>query len=400
MPISLVTGLPGNAKTLMALEMLIDRAASEKRPVFYSGLKEFQIDDKRLKGTSWTEVDPTRWMDCPAGSLIFIDECQKTFRNRSLGSHPPLHVTELEEHRHRGIDFVMVTQHPGLIDPAIRKLTQHHYHMVRIFGMEASTIHKWDSVRDNCDKPGMRKDSQKRKWVFAKHLYGLYLSADQHTIKRSIPMRVKLLFAVPLVLAAAAYAVYGLTVGKAQKTDPAALELTSQNRPGGQPASLAPAQIAKFDPVQDARNYVAMNTPRIEGLPHTAPKYDELTKPVRVPIPAMCIQSGTLAQPTCKCFTQQGTPMDTSLQLCIGFARNGFFEEFDADKDRSDSARTRQSVAVMDRVPDRSYTPPSGSPRVLAMADTSPVSRLSGPPPMPRDRSSDRHERSAETGYQ
>ena len=79
---------------------------------------------------------------------------------------------------------------------------------------------------------------------------------------------------------------------------------------------------------------------------------------------------------------------------------NGFFEEFDADKDRQDTARTRQSVAVLERVPDRDYSPSRASPQVLALADTAHVSRLSGPPVMPRDRASDRQERSAETGYQ
>jgi len=49
------------------------------------------------------------------------------------------------------------------------------------------------------------------------------------------------------------------------------------------PASLTPA------------DYAAAYTPRIAGLPHTAPVYDEVTKPVVAPYPVACIASAASA---------------------------------------------------------------------------------------------------------
>jgi len=335
--IDLITGLPGNAKTLYTIGMVRDLAARENRPVFYSGIPQLTLD--------WQEIDPTKWMEVPPKAIVVIDEAQRIFRNRSLGAQPPKHVTELETHRHLGIDLVFITQHPSLIDPAIRRLAGRHRHMVRVWGMEVSTVHKWDSVRDNCDKPASRKDSEKTKWVFDKTLYKLYKSADEHTMKRSIPLRAKLLLLAPLVLLGCAFAVYKLTVGKHKAED--------QIPASAQSASTAPAAdkskphvdgVDKFDAKADMEHYVQMNTPRIEGLAQTAPKYDELTKPTRVPVPAACIQVAN----KCRCFSQQGTSLDVKYSMCIEFARNGFFQEFDPERDRRDTERTAQSIKVLE----------------------------------------------------
>lgn len=324
MAIMMITGLPGNAKTLYAIGFVKAWAEREGRPVYYSGIK-----DCTLPG--WLEFDPVKWMDCPAGSIIFIDECQKTFRNRSLGAHPPLHVTELEEHRHRGVDFVMITQHPSLVDPAIRKLTQTHKHMVRVWGMEVSTVHRWDAVRDNCDKPSARKDSEKLKWKFDRSLYGCYHSADLHTMKRRIPGRVWLLVSVPVLLLLAGYFVVQKVAPKKSPNSVASSALPVNVN------SVAPVGVQHavvIDPIADAKAYVFRETPRVVGLPQTAPKYDELTKPVRVPVPAACVKIGTLQSEKgvrCKCYTQQGTPMQVGYDQCLNIAQNGFFQDFDAD---------------------------------------------------------------------
>jgi zona occludens toxin len=339
--IDLITGLPGNSKTLYTISFVRDWAARENRPVYYSGIPELTLD--------WQQIEPEKWMDVPPKSIVVIDEAQRIFRNRSLGAQPPKHVTDLETHRHLGIDLVFITQHPSLIDPAIRRLAGRHRHMVRMWGMEVSTIHKWDSVKDNCDKPAARKDSEKTKWAFDKSVYKLYKSSEEHTMKRSIPMRVKLLFAAPLVFAFCAYVAYHYTVGKSNETaDAMKAKAGAEKTVSGDPAAakaavVAPGQ-AKFDPAEDLKHYVQMSTPRVEGLAQTAPKYDELTKPTRVPVPAACIQVAD----KCRCFSQQGTSLDVKYSMCIEFARNGFFQEFDPDRDRRDTERTAQSVKVLE----------------------------------------------------
>jgi zona occludens toxin len=371
--IELITGLPGNGKTLFTLTQIQAQAERENRQVFYHGIPEVQL-------SGWEILDdPKAWASVPPNSIVVVDEAQKTFRNRSLGSVPPQFVTDLETHRHLGIDLVLITQHPSLIDPAVRRLAGRHQHLVRIWGMEASTVHRWDAVKDNCDKS--RADSEKTKWGFNKKMYGMYKSAEVHTMKRSIPGRVKLLMALPVVLALCGWYVYQ-SISK--KVAPPSSIAAPAGAPG-QAGSVAPPKAARFDPIDDARTFVDMNTPRITGLPHTAPKYDEITKPVRAPIPAACIQRGTNK---CSCFSQQGTPMDVEFNMCIGFARNGWFQDFDADRDRQESDKSRDSQRVLsDRKDIPSFPSPSSS--VVAFDSGPPRANIPAPSPVAKTEESD-----------
>lgn len=364
MPIELITGLPGNAKTLYGIQSTVKRAKEENRPVYYDGIKELIEDDPRLQGTSWTRFDSSKWHEVvPSGSLIFIDEAQKIFRARNMGATPPIYVTELEEHRHRGIDFVMTTQHPRLIDPAVKVLTQTHKHMVRVSGFEMSTVHKWDSIKAEPDKPAGRRDSEKLRWAFPKELYGVYKSADEHTIKKSIPARVKLLIGLGVIfIALVAYFVMFL---KNKTTAPELSNPASVVTQAGQvnvdqvmPAGAGRAR--PVDPVEDIKDYAWRQTPRIVGLPHTAPKYDEITVPVRAPVPAMCIQIGSAQSEkgiNCRCWSQQATKMEVEFNMCMQFARDGRFQDFDAERDQDRTDRMAKGEAVMSKHQDVAMGP-------------------------------------------
>lgn len=361
MAITLHTGLPGNAKTLFTIRHVVDWAASEDRPVYFAGIKGLLVDDPRLKGTQWIPFDPLTWHEnVPSGSIIVIDEAQKIFRSRSSSASPLKHVTELEEHRHKGLDFVLITQHPSLVDTAVRRLTQTHRHLVRIWGAPATTVHRWDAVRDNCDKPSARKDSEASKWVFDKSLYGVYHSADVHTMKFRVPGRVKLLLALPVVLFCLGYFAYSKLNKVASSADDVAAVVHSAapvgvvvppspaGRAGGAGAGAGAVPLAVSDPLADAKSYVAMRTPRLEGLPETAPRYDALTVPVRVPVPAMCVQIGPDhdgGKVRCVCYTQQATRMDVPFAMCVELAHGGRFLDFDPEP-RAQSARSDESARV------------------------------------------------------
>lgn len=396
--IELTTGLPGNAKTLFTIDMVIKRAEKENRAVYYSGLKEFKTDDPRLKGTTWIEFDPMTWHETvPSGAIIFIDECQKIFRNRTLGTIPGKHVTELEEHRHKGLDFYLITQDPGLIDPAVRKLTQTHRHMVRIHGGEASTVHLWRTgVKDNCGKN--RSDSEKSRWPFAKDLYGIYKSADEHTMRKQIPPRVIFLYCIPVVIAiliGVAYYYLSSVVPdreESSKKPVASNPLVQTVQAERDQRGLADGE--PFSSVDEVAEWVRMNTPRVEGLPETAPKYDGLTQPKRVPVPAMCIQIGSVrdSKPVkCKCFTQQVTPMEVEFNTCISIAQNGRFMDFDPDPGRkrdesavrlADASQAERSAQVLSaRLPDVPLGPNYEDSRVSAFAEA--PSQLHGARPAP-----------------
>jgi zona occludens toxin len=330
-PIELITGLPGNGKTLYAIKYVKEWSERDSRPVFYHGIA--LGDDLASK---WTKIDPEKWFEAPPGAIIIIDECQIIFRPRSLGKEPPAHVSKLETIRHQGLNMVLITQHPLLADASIRRLTGKHMHCIRKWGTESSTIHEWASVRDNCDKPAGRKDSIKHAWKFDKSVYALYKSAEVHTIKRRIPARVWMLLTIPFLLAGAAYLVWYMMIGKKQQAAPVAVP--GQIQQGAM--TQQPRQKEKWeDPVADARRYAYEATPRIVGMAHTAPKYDAVTQPTTAPMPTSCVASKT----RCQCYSQQATVMAVEEITCRSIVERGYFVDFGRDQDKSNQAQISQA---------------------------------------------------------
>lgn len=340
--ITLLTGLPGNCKTLYTIGFVKAWAERENRPVFYSGIPELKID-------SWTEIDPEKWYDCPPNSIIIIDECQRVFRPRAATKEPPKHVTELETHRHKGLDLWFITQHPNLADVAVRRLTGRHFHAVRVWGREKSTVHEWAGVRENCDKAAGRKDSIKHAYKFDKSIYGLYKSAEVHTVKRSIPARVFFLLALPFLLIAAVWFVYSLMVKKEPPPNAVSGSINQAQKLGLSSSSSEPSHSGRAsytNALSDARQYVYERQPRLVGFPHTAPRYDEITRPVVAPEPAACVST----KEVCKCFTQQATLLDVSAELCRDIVARGYFKDWGEKEDAQDS-RDRKEYRSSDAVP-------------------------------------------------
>lgn len=302
--ITLITGLPGNGKTLYALAMVKDLAAKEDRPVFYSGIADIKLP--------WIEHDATRWMELAPRSIMVIDEVQRVMRPRMHGTTVPDFVAALETHRHKGLDLVLITQHPSLVDANVRRLVGRHLHVVRKFGTQFATIHEWGSVKDNCDKN--RSDSIRHEWRYPKEAFGWYKSAEAHTVKRRIPFKVWALLAVPVVVIGGFWV--GLTSYGSSKPKPANTSssgVVATAPAAGQPARLTPAQ------------YVDQFQPRVAGLAYTAPAYDEVTKPVRAPYPAACVRS----EARCGCYSQQGTRLDVPKAMCEAIVGGGFFIPWD-----------------------------------------------------------------------
>lgn len=312
MPIHLRTGLPGAAKTLLTIEDVEKLRKESGREVYYYGIQDLNLPWIALE-------DATKWNDLPPNSIIVIDEAQKVFRPRGNGAPVPPHVEHLETHRHKGYDFYLITQHPMLLDSNVRRLTGRHEHVVRIFGKEKSNVHRWDSVKETCDKS--RTDSIKTERDFPKELYGVYKSADAHTIKKAVPLRMYLLLAIPfIILILITFA--GYTMWKSSHNDIGKAEKEKMGQVGAYKESdAAPVRPISID---TPAGWFEANAPRVEEMPHTAPKYDEVTKPVLAPIPAACVDF----KGHCKCYTQQGTKMSTSEEFCRQVVQNGFFVDW------------------------------------------------------------------------
>lgn len=317
--ITLITGLPGNGKTLYAIATVKQWSEQDNRPVYYSGIADLNLP--------WIEIEPEKWFECPKNSIIVIDECQRVFRPRNAAKLTPEHVEKLETHRHLGVDIVLITQHPTLAESNVRRLVGRHLHVVRKFGGEKATIHEWMQVNEACDKPAGKSSSIKHHWSFDKSVYAYYKSAEVHTVKKSVPLRYYFLFAAPvLILAAFVYMYFFVQRQKTKAPDNPPVASAQQSFARQDSTSGSSSKPSYLNAADDAKQYVYERTPREDGLQHTAPRYDELTKPTKVPVPAACIVT---RQQGCRCYSQQATPLAVPKDMCLSIVKNGYFEDFD-----------------------------------------------------------------------
>lgn len=380
--ITLGTGLPGNGKTLFMLWYLKRKADKENRPVFYHNVKDLNPD---VLG-NWSTFDPEKWYDLPSGSIVLIDECQDIFPKKPNGAALPEHFTKLNTHRHLGIDLFLITQHPSLIDNSVRRLVGQHFHSIRKFGLQRSTIYEWSSCASSPELDSSQKNSVVMKWKFPKEVFGWYKSAEVHTVKRAIPA--KLVLAVLFVVGVFSYGYYALDrfqqKGKDMQADVAAQQPVMQQGvvPVASVASTS-SQADRVDPVADAEQYMFNHTPRVANLPETAPRYDALTVPTRVPVP-MCFQIGDVRSEKpirCQCYTQQATKMDIEFNMCISIARNGRFLDFDPEPMQRDMDRADRGMAVLNKEPNLPDTDSYRVSPVIALSDV--PSRMEGARPPP-----------------
>lgn len=329
----LLTGLPGNGKTLHAICMVKEMAAKSHASVFYSGIEI--LDNEALP---WQPIDPKRWFDAPPNSIVVIDECWKTFPVRTNGSAVPDHVERVATVRHGGIILVIITQHPSQVDLFVRRLVGRHLHHVRRLGFQACAVYEWPKVVDNCDKT--RKDAEKTEWGYNKAAYAWYKSAEVHTVKSRIPRRLLILVIAPVLLGVAVW--YLVHIFLNQRAGTRVNEATGVSSSAA-PANSGPAASMPVGPMA----YLSMYRPRVPGLEYTAPVYDKVTLPVRAPYPAACVLSAT----RCECYSQQATKLEVPKQTCIAIAQGGFFMAWQEDKhevkagDRAPAAQA-EPVAV------------------------------------------------------
>lgn len=349
MPITLITGGPGNGKSVRLLYLVETRRREEKREVYYSGIADcllpwhlFGLESTDPKKPHMT--DPSNWDTLPEGSIIVIDECQRLFRPRPVGSKVPDYVAALETHRHKGFDIYLVTQAPALIDSNVRNLVETHEHLMRKFGSQWATVHAWKGVKFNCIVS--RKDSQESQFVYPKEVYTWFKSAEVHTVKRNIPTKVKLFFGCFVVLlGAAGYAWHAVSgIGKPSTASPqvqaAPGQALASRQNGPQGAGQASPGRSGYHAPQTPQALYASYQPRIPGLPYTAPRYDELTAPVRVPVVVGCWQTESGSDGWC--ITQQGTRLKLDKAFMASFIEAGSFLDFEPGPPPG-SGSTRQS---------------------------------------------------------
>ncbi len=312
------TGTNGAGKTLLTLKDVRAEQLSSGRPVFYRGFEAAQP----ILDFGWKPFEAEKWQECPDGSILVFDECQEVFPVRGRGE-PPQWIEDIAKYRRkRGMDFWLISPHPMMVDTFIRRLVEKpswHRHLKRLMGGQMVGVSKYGYVETQCEKPGMGEAKGESSIVsYPKEVFGWYVSASVHTVKRSIPKQV-------YVLAACAVAFLGAVGGAVhyvgQISQPDKIQ-----EPLGITAIDSPLQRTSApDQPRTPEQFVAAYTPRVDGLAHTAPAYDSITQPKRAPLPAACIASKSQG---CKCYTQDATPYPTTPDICAQVVAGGWFNDF------------------------------------------------------------------------
>jgi zona occludens toxin len=330
--ITLITGSPGAGKTLYLVAEVLPRFAGRK--VYVDGVPDLTVEHEVPKGPvdRWHE-----WIE--DGAVLVVDEVQRVWRPRAAGSVVPSGVAAMETHRHRGVDIVLVTQHPQLVDANIRRLVGRHIHVRRVFGWKRAIVYEWDQ----CSDPARVSTAMKRSWAYPRGAFALYRSASMHHARgQRAPV---LVWVVPLAVALAvvlAVGFWGRTGGRwlggeaAAPSSSGAAKGEAVAGSWGLPpakdgaAAAAPALSAAGKPVVAAvppehrRPYLEAVMPRDPHDPGSAPLYDAVARAVVPPRVVACLATAG----RCRCYSQQATPLDLPEDQCRARAAGTWFDPY------------------------------------------------------------------------
>lgn len=290
--IELITGAPGAGKTTYAVAMRLAAEAKREistesgvkvtRRIVSAGFRGMVIEHEKLPhkltgettGTSevakWNAIQPDKedapvherlpgdpaqdvpaivenwWLWCKPGDLICVDEAQFVAPRGTLGRKPPVWIQKLEVHRHYGVDFLLVTQHPQLIDTTIRALVGLHRHIRPVMGSPICMVYTWDYASNPERYTMANKGTFRRK---AAH-YRLFHSSVAH-VKPPTSGRWALAV-VPVLLTIFGVGFYSKVSGwvspakQVVAVKAPALPVDVPRHPAGAPSPQAPTRPAGF----------------------------------------------------------------------------------------------------------------------------------------------------------
>ena len=318
--ITLITGAPGSGKSLILVDEFLREAKEQNRKIIADGIPDLVIDHEPAQTVDkWTKQvedassqDGKKLLfDFPQGALVVIDECQRVFRPRKAGANVPAEVAAFETHRHQGLDFILITQHPGLLDSNVRRLVGRHLH-IRDVGFLGRWVYEWPEATD----PDHFKTALvKRKWKLPKKSFDLYKSSSLHVKPvRGFPTALKILMVSGVLLAGG---VYYATQSISKQLNPQETK-TAQHGPAKEGLQKA---VQDYDPIAD-------RLPKHPNYPESAPLYDGMRQVKAVPIIQTCMESKN----DCKCYTQQMTRVHVTGDYCKRFVHDPDFDPFREDQ--------------------------------------------------------------------
>jgi len=333
--ITLLTAPPGNGKTLYLVTKLVKEFHQEvdngdgtktevPRPVYYFNIPELALP--------WLKIDnPREWQKLPAGAIVVVDEAQHVWPKRPAGAKVPDDIAAMTTHRHQGIDFVLITQSPKLIDSYVCELVGRHLALFRALGWHRATLYRWDEYMADWRTRSARRDALKSNFRFPKDGYKLYKSSELHTHKPTVPL---IFWSLPLLVGLLWFGWHNLSGVLDRWRNPTKqgediAKASTFSKPGQPVAATKTPAVDVADPAGISQRSKAAFSASGAGsnaaglLPWTDERFAKLVEPKRAPTPAGCVvRSGGEA---CVCYTEDATVLQVDPKFCSEFVAGRVF---------------------------------------------------------------------------
>jgi len=319
MSITLITGGPGLGKSALAVKMLITEYKG--RPIF-SNIRGLVLSHSPLPNIDqWTieNHNDQGTLDYsftfPPGAIVVIDECQDFFRPRTTGSKVPPYVTAFETHRHKGIDFILITQGSRLIDSNIRALVKGGRHIFLRSSYLGRYRHERTDVIDEESKTD-RQLATTSKYRLPTDVYHLYKSSELHTKppKAKLPKQVYIIGIIIVILAYTGFHMKQRFYTLTHKNEVIEEQAGRHSPPasGATLVSVVPLKIQDSLKPTDKENILS------------APIYAHVIPTVVPPQINGCIASVK----KCRCYTQQITVVDIPKAQCLKRVNGEYYDPY------------------------------------------------------------------------
>lgn len=302
--VHLITGLIGSGKTLRAV-WYIDQEVKAGRPVYVCNLTGLNVPG------AIPHDNPRDWRDLPPGALLVVDEAQRYWRARRSGEVPE-ELQDMETSRHDGVSLLVITQQPTYLDKHLRGLVTTHEHVYRRGGLKTVEVFSWERCVD--DPLGSdRSTASSTMFTYPKHLFSAYKSAEVHTVKPKLPMKMKLaIAAIALALISGGSVYFDVSGGTAHaQGDKRAQQAVPS--PVSAPHGAATGEGRPLTRLEYKRDW----EPRIQGALWSAPVFDEVNE-VQEPPEVYCMIGDT-----CHCISEQGIRVEVAEKACRDIVLNG-----------------------------------------------------------------------------
>ena len=306
--ITLITGKPRIGKTAFAVELLMFDDFYKGRKIF-SNINGLLIDHhKPPEGHSWEDMHEwLKWKE-NIGSVVIYDEVQYLFPTRSSGSKMPENVAFLNIHGHYGIDMILITQSPKLLDVNLREVVNKHIH-IAANKMGGLTRLEWNEVALNPTQQARNALSSSHK--IRQEVFEYYKSAEVHTAHSHVKSRwyyviIAMLFILPCILGLVGFMGYKMYQGYKEKAGISA-QAEEVKEDTGFKNPLDPESQKEMMPqsgIQGQNLKPEDFVPVLAEKPESKPIYNGVRQVKTFEYPVGCVDGGKSG---CTCYSSQGS---------------------------------------------------------------------------------------------